>query len=288
MSGGYIVNGIELTSGGGGGTHGSGTLAARPVSPTAGDTWAVTSGEGEGDGYTCYVAGTWQPTTIARRMPLDASVVHRWPLDEGTGTSFADDGTGGNDLTLTGSGVVVDGAGVIGCGLRFTGTSALAATASSPATPDPAAFSIALTFRHDAQNGDQYPMVKLVDPGAWTPNEAAFAVKFEYGTLFIGHNVGGWRVHAILGVSITIGVLYRLLAVFNGAVWRVYLNGILVDEWAAAGAVTWGTGEWVFGGIPTVSVPFHGLVDEPAVFDAVLTPAQVAEDYLRTHNLYSL
>lgn len=47
------------SGGGGGGTHGSGTLPL-PASPSAGDTYAVTSGTGAGDRYLCTVAGTWE------------------------------------------------------------------------------------------------------------------------------------------------------------------------------------------------------------------------------------
>jgi hypothetical protein len=43
-----------------GGTHSSGTLAARPASPAAGDTYAVTSGAQTGARYVCFVSGTWQ------------------------------------------------------------------------------------------------------------------------------------------------------------------------------------------------------------------------------------
>lgn len=48
--------------GGGSGTHTSGTLAALPASPVAGDTYAVTSGTQTGARYTCFVTGTWEGT----------------------------------------------------------------------------------------------------------------------------------------------------------------------------------------------------------------------------------
>jgi len=46
----------------GGTTHTSGTLAARPVSPAAGDTYAVTSGASTGARYVCFVTGSWEGT----------------------------------------------------------------------------------------------------------------------------------------------------------------------------------------------------------------------------------
>lgn len=46
-----------------GGTHTSGTLAALPAAPGAGDTYAVTTGFARGDRYRCYVATVWEPLT---------------------------------------------------------------------------------------------------------------------------------------------------------------------------------------------------------------------------------
>ena len=43
-------------------TRGSGTLAARPASPAAGDTYAVTSGASTGARYVCFVTGSWEGT----------------------------------------------------------------------------------------------------------------------------------------------------------------------------------------------------------------------------------
>ena len=43
-------------------THSGGTLAARPASPAAGDTYAVTTGAQTGARYTCFVTGSWEGT----------------------------------------------------------------------------------------------------------------------------------------------------------------------------------------------------------------------------------
>lgn len=58
-------------AGGGGGSHTSGTLAALPASPAAGDTYAVTSGAQTGARFTCFVSGTWEGT-----MPRTSG--HSW------------------------------------------------------------------------------------------------------------------------------------------------------------------------------------------------------------------
>lgn len=70
-----------------GGTHGAGTLAARPAVPAAGDTYAVTSGVQLGARYTCFIAGVWEGS-----MPYSAG--HSWerlaPGTAGGGARFVD------------------------------------------------------------------------------------------------------------------------------------------------------------------------------------------------------
>ena len=88
---------------GGGGTHGSGTLAARPGTPSAGDTYAVTSGAATGDRYACHVAGAW--TLVAYdRLRLDETPYLWWRLTESSGDA-ASSGSA-SSATLTASGIV--------------------------------------------------------------------------------------------------------------------------------------------------------------------------------------
>lgn len=69
-------------------THSGGTLAARPASPAAGDTYAVTTGAQTGARYVCYVAGSWEVFV----MPLSAG--HSWerlaPATAGGAARFLD------------------------------------------------------------------------------------------------------------------------------------------------------------------------------------------------------
>lgn len=84
-------------------THGSGTLAARPASPAAGDTYVVTSGVATGDQYECLVAGTWTLVSYDRSLLLPGTTPWaHWPLNEASGT-FASVGSQ-SGMALTGSG----------------------------------------------------------------------------------------------------------------------------------------------------------------------------------------
>ena len=100
---GYVKNGTPV----GGtvaaaGTYGSGTLAARPASPAAGDTYEVTSGTALGDRYACYVAGAWEITGYSR-VRLDETPYHWWRLDDASGGAV-DSGSGATNLAEAGSG----------------------------------------------------------------------------------------------------------------------------------------------------------------------------------------
>jgi len=93
---------LVVPGGGSSGTHTSGTLAARPASPAAGDTYAVTSGAGTGDVYGCDLAGAWRLLRASAR-PLDANHVYAWRCDDAAGSTSIAATAGGAAMTLTGS-----------------------------------------------------------------------------------------------------------------------------------------------------------------------------------------
>lgn len=122
----------------GGGVHGSGTLAARPASPAAGDTYAITSGTASGDRYACHVAGAW--TLVAYdRVRLDETPYLWWRLVEASGNAINSGSASSADLTATSvtarnvafSSLAVRGALLSGSPARFVG--ATGATALSTA-----------------------------------------------------------------------------------------------------------------------------------------------------------
>ena len=76
-------------------THSGGTLAARPASPAAGDTYAVTTGAQTGARYTCFVTGSWEGTSLPT-----ASAAGELPVSDGAGSAY----------TATTAGDVVDAA----------------------------------------------------------------------------------------------------------------------------------------------------------------------------------
>jgi hypothetical protein len=161
-----------LPSGGGGGTYGSGTLAARPASPAAGDTYEVTSGTALGDRYACFVAGAWAllaagddaaaaRTAIAAAYDpgartLDANHVYAWRCDDAAGAGTIAEASGGPAMTLTGSTWVQGDGGLYRSGLALHLTSGAAGTdrATSGAVAVPAgSMTVELDFLLSIPNG---------------------------------------------------------------------------------------------------------------------------------------
>lgn len=155
-----------------GGTYGSGTLAARPASPAAGDTYAVTSGVAAGDRYACFVAGAWallaagataadaRAAIAAAYDPgaraIDVNHVYAWRCDDAAGAGTVAAGAGGVAMTLTGSTWVQGDGGLYrgGRALHLTAGAAGADSAVSGAiTPPAGSMSVELDFLLSIPNG---------------------------------------------------------------------------------------------------------------------------------------
>lgn len=113
--------------------HTSGTLAARPASPGAGDTYAVTSGTATGARYVCHVAGSWEASV----MPL--LVGHSYdrlsPSAAGGGARFLDSDslqayTSTGDDTVGWAVELANGLGSDRAGLTHNAATAISASTS--------------------------------------------------------------------------------------------------------------------------------------------------------------
>lgn len=100
---------VQWATPSGGASHTSGTLAARPASPGAGDTYKVTSGAATGDVYACDVAGSWRVVSYDR-TPAYLSPTLLWLASETSGTTLASTGSNTSvSLTATASSLGAQG-----------------------------------------------------------------------------------------------------------------------------------------------------------------------------------
>jgi len=271
-----------IASVGSGTSRTSGTLAARPATPGAGDTYAVTSGTASGDRYACIVAGTW--TLVGHDAIGGYTPTLRWKLDEASGTTAANSGSAGTaDLTITGSPTLHAPVGRRGA--RGMALNAITKYASgySVAPTSAAEFSTCVTFKLLASTGYFQPLLirRLATPG-------------EPYTWYLGLLSGGARIYyresgagSLSTLSSATGLLsldtHHLAAVFSRAAGTLllYLDGLQVASVAVSSDLLWattGSPLWYVGLTGTAGEYAASVVCEAQIYDGTaLSAANVAE-----------
>ena len=273
------------------GSYGSGTLAARPASPAAGDTYAVTSGVATGDRYACFVATVWTLVSYDRSLLLPGTTPWaHWPLDEASGT-FASVGSQ-SGMSLTGSG------GTITYGVPLPNGRAGVALAGVAILTGPT------TAPSGTRRCTLLGWLDYVSTGSIGSLLSYNASGSPYATISLGLSLSGPQVRGyytptanpsthnpVSGTTATATAYRRRLyaAVWDGdatgAQLKLYVDGQLAYsgtptagtdlEWTLAG------GRWYVGNNPFAE-PVPGLYSDFAVYnDVALTPAQMREIYQR-------
>lgn len=275
----------------------SGTLAARPVSPAAGDIYAVTSGTGAGDVYECAVAGSWRLIAYTR-MPAIPSAVARWLLTDTTST--IDDSVGANDLAFSGASTRQSRPSPWGtslyCGNLAAGDGPKGATAITPA-----AITLSAWVRtHAYASTTPYLVAKRQSDATWSggsPTNMAFGIyNLADGSVGGFAFTAGGNPNAVTSGSdrrLPLDVWCHLAVSYSTTDGlRLYIDGQLAGTAAAAGAITWGTGSWTIGannsgsGVAFAQF-FDGFIRDVQVSETVLTAAQVLEIYTRGVGTYA-
>jgi hypothetical protein len=86
------------------------------------------------------------------------------------------------------------------------------------------------------------------------------------------------RVQAAAG-AVAVGGTYHLVGTYDGTTQRLYVNGVQVASAAFAGPMSTNANRVVVGSWDTASEFMAGTVDDVAVYNKVLTAAQVANHF---------
>ena len=273
------------------GTPTSGTLAARPATPAAGDAYAVTSGVAAGDRYQCFVAGAW---SLASYDPLvgAATPYLQWLLDETTGV-YAQTGsaTGGN-LTVTGA-LAREAPGLLGdFAARFTSSSGQYAEGAAALLPPGAAFAVAVWVKPDTLPYDAALVVKPYASSGWSSPYASVYLYLRSGRARCGVAISGAPVDLApaTGPVAVIGQWSHVAMVWDGAAspkLSLYLDGELVGSSSPAGTdVDWNAdGAWQISN-SRAAEGIVGVVGGARAWGVALTAAQVREDFRRGAGTY--
>jgi hypothetical protein len=204
-------------------------------------------------------------------VPTPTGTVSWWPLNESFGTT-AFDTVDGNDGTL------IDGPlhtpGLIGEALDFNGFSQYVDV------PDAANLDIT----------DELTLEAWIKPD--TASIGGIITKFGsgngYGMFYrggLGGRVDGWfgdglAFHQVLSPgSIPLGVWTHMAFTYDGTDMNLYVDGALVNSVSpASGPIAVNDVPITIGarGVAARNQHFDGTIDEPTVYDRVLTPAEIA------------
>jgi hypothetical protein len=86
------------------------------------------------------------------------------------------------------------------------------------------------------------------------------------------------RLQAPVG-AIVVGSTYHVVGTFDGTTQRLYVNGVLMASAALSGSASVTTNQLAIGSWDGNSEFFKGTIDEPALYNTVLSAAQVAKHY---------
>jgi hypothetical protein len=201
---------------------------------------------------------------VLSNAPLDSFLVAAYPFDEGTGAVAGDASAHGND------GVVSDaawtGAGKYGEGLAFGGSGWVTATESSSL---------------DLSNGMTLAgwVFPTNWPGTWTTvvmkettNSLAYMLQMDPSGV---PNVYVQTTNGLQGVAapsaIPLGAWTHLAGTYDGAVVRVYVNGILSGSAPASGDIIRSMQPLRMGGDAVWGEYFQGVLDEVRIYRRALS-----------------
>jgi hypothetical protein len=211
-----------------------------------------------------------------------SSLVSYWRLNETSGTQAAD-GKGLNHGTYTGGytlnepGATTDGDRAV----RFNGSTGYVAVPHSPTLNFSTALTVETWVRPASQAPNQYSTVisKPFTARAEPYNEfalntnagAAATAEFQLATGGVRTSLGGTTTLPTDRYS-------HLVGTWNGAVMRLYVDGVLQSSTAKTGTITNYNQPLHIGRLPSGNY-LDGWVDEVALYSSTLTPAEVAQRY---------
>jgi len=249
----------------------TGTATFATASVGAGKVVTVTGLTLTGVSAANYALTTSTATTTANISAAGGPTpVAAYAFNEGSGTSVADvSGTGntGNVILATWT-----SAGKYGGALAFDGSASLVTIPDAPSLHLTTAMTLEVWVKPSTvidwwsdvlYKGDDNYYLEAMSPsggapvagGTWASNENLFAP-----------------------AALAINTWTHLAATYDGAIMRMYVNGVQVASGARSGPLAPSTHPLQIGGDSIYGQYFAGLIDDVRVYNVALTPAQIQAD----------
>jgi len=204
--------------------------------------------------------------------PSGSGLVAAYSFNENTGSTVHD--ASGNNNTGTISAAQWTSSGRYGSALSFNGASSILTVADSPTLDLTTGLTLEAWVNPSATpQGWQAVLFKEM-PG----DGAYFLYRSGYGPVPVAGIFSGVE-RQILGTSGPgVNTWTHLAFTYDGAVERLYVNGVQVSSRAQTGAIQTSTGVLHIGGDDLWGEYFQGLIDEIRIYNRALSAAEVQTD----------
>ena len=212
--------------------------------------------------------------------------VAHWKMDEKTGQT-AYDTSGTNNGTL-GTGATADVSdpvwtnGKYGSALKFDGSDDSVVISGSNVAGHPLDFTGAQPFSISAwvypTSFATYKMIYAKSPGAG--EYQGFLGLSSTGA--VGFGAGGY-LDMISTNVVSLNAWSHIVAVYDGANGRVYINGVLSNTDASMTTMSHRNGNVMIGVLRGTTYPFSGSIDDVRIYNYARTPKQILEDMNAGH-----
>jgi hypothetical protein len=207
--------------------------------------------------------------TVSNAAP--SGLVAAYGFNEGSGTTLTDLSGNGNHGTI--SGATWTASGKYGSALLFNGTSAQVTIPNSASLQLSTGMTLeAWVYPTSAPTGWRSVVTKNVDAyylmAASNPNDRPAA----------GGTWGSGNQNTFGTAGLAVNTWTHLAATFDGAMVRLYVNGVQVASQAQSATLAPTTGTLEIGGDAYPGEFFAGRIDEVRVYNRALTAAQITTD----------
>jgi hypothetical protein len=247
--------------------------------------WVKTTGTGLSPGNT-----GWQQFSVGLNRPaIDASTLHAWALNEASGSTFVDGGTGLADLTLAGSDIRYQQAGVFDDAIQLVNvaTETLASGATGIANRPSSDISISCGIILEASALGQIMHRAYRADLTWTAPFTAIGLWVDASNRLNGSvTVGGTQFSIIANLAMVCHTPYYIALTYDSATGAVkmYINGNIVATDTRAGGIAYGTeGPWTLGGVNSAAADnrFIGVMSDARVDATLRAPSYYRDVWKR-------
>jgi len=202
---------------------------------------------------------------------VSGGLVASYAFEEGAGTTVADASGHGNTGTISGATWVTTGK--YGKALSFNGTSSLVSVSDVAALHLTTGMTLEAWVQPSSVTSWRSVMLKETSNGLayglYSSNDASRPAGFVH----IGQDVDATGPAAVV-----VGAWTHLAATYDGAAFKLYVNGTQVTSRALSGSIATSTNPLRIGGNTIWGEYFAGLIDEVRIYSRALSAAEVQAD----------